>query len=115
MDTTGDITQDILHARVRTTGIVEQEFEIDRNIFRMFDVGGQVVPPALRDLPVAAGADAGGTWAQRNERKKWIHCFSEVTAVLYVAALSEYDQVGWVWARRTVRDGGANCAVPLRR
>jgi len=30
---------------------------------------------------------------QRNERKKWIHCFEGVTAVIFVAAISEYDQV----------------------
>lgn len=40
--------QDVLRSRVRTTGIVENEFEIDGNQFKMFDVGGQ-----------------------RNERKKW--------------------------------------------
>lgn len=62
--------QDVLRSRVRTTGIVENAFEIEGNTFKLFDVGGQ-----------------------RNERKKWIHCFSEVTAVLFVAALSEYDQV----------------------
>lgn len=33
--------------------------------------------------------DVGG---QRNERKKWIHCFEGVTAVIFVASLSEYDQ-----------------------
>jgi guanine nucleotide-binding protein G(o) subunit alpha len=43
---------------------------IDGNQFKMYDVGGQ-----------------------RNERKKWIHCFDGVTAVLFVAAISEYDQV----------------------
>jgi len=62
--------QDVLRCRVRTTGIVENEFIIDGNHFKMFDVGGQ-----------------------RNERKKWIHCFENVTAVLFVAAISEYDQV----------------------
>jgi len=62
--------QDILRARVRTTGIVENEFIIDHNRFRMFDVGGQ-----------------------RNERKKWIHSFQNVTAVIFVAAISAYDQV----------------------
>jgi hypothetical protein len=34
--------------------------------------------------------DVGG---QRNERRKWIHCFEDVTAIIFVAALSEYDQV----------------------
>jgi len=62
--------QDVLRCRVRTTGIVENEFSVDGTTFRMFDVGGQ-----------------------RNERKKWIHCFSEVTAVLFVASLSCYDMV----------------------
>ncbi len=61
--------QDVLRSRVRTTGIVENVFEIDANHFKMFDVGGQ-----------------------RNERKKWIHCFENVTAVIFVAAISEYDQ-----------------------
>lgn len=61
---------DILHARIRTTGIYENEFNIDGAKFKMFDVGGQ-----------------------RNERKKWIHCFSGVTGIIFVAALSGYDQV----------------------
>ena len=61
--------QDILRSRVRTTGIVETSFLIDGNTFKMYDVGGQ-----------------------RNERKKWIHCFENVTAVLFVGAISEYDQ-----------------------
>jgi len=64
------IEQDVLRSRVRTTGVVENEFEIENNKFKMIDVGGQ-----------------------RNERKKWIHCFEGVTAVIFVAALSEYDQV----------------------
>jgi len=62
--------QDVLRSRVRTLGIVENAFEIDGNKFKMFNVGGQ-----------------------RNERKKWIHCFENVTAVLFVGVLSEYDQV----------------------
>merc|ERR1712048_33845 len=32
---------------------------------------------------------------QRNERAKWMHCFDDVTAVIFVAALSAYDQVLW--------------------
>ncbi|CAN0038025.1 unnamed protein product [Ascophyllum nodosum] len=61
--------QDILYSRVRTSGIVTERYEIDGTMFEMYDVGGQ-----------------------RNERKKWIHCFDNVTAVIFVAALSEYDQ-----------------------
>ncbi len=33
--------------------------------------------------------DVGG---QRSERRKWIHCFEHVTSVMFLAALSEYDQ-----------------------
>lgn len=61
---------DVLHARVKTSGIVEEKYEIDGVQFSMFDVGGQ-----------------------RNERKKWIHAFDGVTAVIFVAALNEYDLV----------------------
>ena len=32
--------------------------------------------------------DVGG---QRTERKKWIHCFDNVTAIIFVIALSEYN------------------------
>ena len=32
--------------------------------------------------------DVGG---QRSERKKWIHCFDEAKAVIFIAALSDYD------------------------
>jgi GTPase SAR1 family protein len=63
--------QDILRARQKTTGIVETTFAIKNNVFRISDVGGQ-----------------------RNERKKWFHCFEHViTAVIFVAAINEYDQV----------------------
>ena len=62
--------QDVLRARVRTTGIVQQNFQIGEKKYTMFDVGGQ-----------------------RNERRKWIHCFDHVTAVIFVTAISEYDQV----------------------
>lgn len=34
--------------------------------------------------------DVGG---QRSERRKWIHCFASVTSIIFIVALSEYDQV----------------------
>ncbi|CAJ0963177.1 unnamed protein product [Ranitomeya imitator] len=34
--------------------------------------------------------DVGG---QRSERRKWIHCFENVTSIMFLVALSEYDQV----------------------
>lgn len=33
--------------------------------------------------------DVGG---QRSERRKWIHCFENVTSVMFLVAISEYDQ-----------------------
>jgi len=61
--------RDILLVRKRTTGIIEEHFIIKGTKFHIFDVGGQ-----------------------RNERKKWIHCFENVTAVIFVASLSCYDE-----------------------
>jgi len=61
---------DILRTRIRSTGIEEATFVFDKMTFRVVDVGGQ-----------------------RSERKKWIHCFDCVKAILFCAALSDYDQV----------------------
>ncbi|CAH7688161.1 guanine nucleotide-binding protein subunit alpha [Phakopsora pachyrhizi] len=61
--------QDVLRSRVKTTGISETVFLIGELRYRMFDVGGQ-----------------------RSERKKWIHCFENVTAIVFLVALSEFDQ-----------------------
>ena len=34
--------------------------------------------------------DVGG---QRNERRKWIHCFEDVMLLMFLTAVSEFDQV----------------------
>ena len=34
--------------------------------------------------------DVGG---QRSERRKWIHCFEDVKAIIFLTAINEYDQV----------------------
>jgi len=60
---------DVLRIRVRSTGIEEAEFVFDKMIFKVIDVGGQ-----------------------RSERRKWIHCFSSVTSVLFCASLIGYCQ-----------------------
>lgn len=61
--------QDILRSRVKTTGISETSFNIGELTYKLFDVGGQ-----------------------RSERKKWIHCFENVTSIIFLVAISEYDQ-----------------------
>ena len=40
-------------------------------------------------IPTHRMVDVGG---QRSERRKWIHCFENVTSVMFLVALSEYDQ-----------------------
>merc|ERR1719474_217874 len=68
-------TADLLLVRKRTTGVNERDYEMcDQNkkiksIFKIVDVGGQ-----------------------KSERKKWIKCFDSVTAVIFVASLSCYDE-----------------------
>jgi len=61
--------EDLLLIRYRTTGMNEKTLTIQENTFQICDVGGQ-----------------------RNERRKWINFFDNVTAVIFVAALSCYDE-----------------------
>lgn len=71
-------TRDVLHIRVRTHGIIDTEFRYKKAHFQLFDVGGQ-----------------------RSERLKWAHCFDNVTAIIFCAAMSGYDMT-------CVEDGTTN-------
>jgi hypothetical protein len=61
---------DVLNVRIKTTGIVETEVLIKNVLVRFNDIGGQ-----------------------RNERKKWIHCFDGKDVFIYCMALSEINEV----------------------
>lgn len=62
--------EDMVMTRIRTTGISVTEFTEGSVMYRVVDVGGQ-----------------------RCERRKWIHCFDDVKALLFVVSLAGYDQV----------------------
>ncbi|KAJ3598940.1 hypothetical protein NHX12_032903 [Muraenolepis orangiensis] len=62
--------QDVLRVRFPTTGIHDYSFNVKAITLRIVDVGGQ-----------------------KSERRKWIHCFENVTSLIFLASLSEYDQV----------------------
>ncbi|PPQ84829.1 hypothetical protein CVT25_015123 [Psilocybe cyanescens] len=61
--------QDIIRCRARTIGITETTFTLREHEMLMVDVGGQ-----------------------KSERRKWIHCFQDVTSILFLVSLSGYDQ-----------------------
>jgi GTPase SAR1 family protein len=61
--------QDVLRSRIQTTGIIETSFNVEGKKFTIVDVGGQ-----------------------RSERKKWMHCFEDVTGVLFCVGISAFDQ-----------------------
>lgn len=62
--------QDILRIQTPTAGITEYSFSIYQTPFRLIDVGDQ-----------------------RSERRKWLHCFENVTSILLLVAVSDYDQI----------------------
>lgn len=61
---------DITYVRSKTSGVYEQSVVINGFPMTFIDVAGQ-----------------------RSSRKKWIGCFSDVTAVIWISALSNYNEV----------------------
>lgn len=57
------------------------------NLINVFLIFGSPVGENKRSGEVYRLFDVGG---QRNERRKWIHLFEGVTAVIFCAAISEY-------------------------
>jgi len=67
-DTYIPTVEDVLQARARTIGVKEISFKSEGHQWKLVDVGGQ-----------------------RNERKKWIHCFEDVTAIIFFTDASAYN------------------------
>jgi len=65
--------EDVLRARSITTGVVTVNFMLKEK---------------GRELKLEL-VDVGG---QRGERRRWIHCFEGVTAVMFIISLSDYNQ-----------------------
>lgn len=61
--------RDIIIGRIKTTGITENTFHVKSTTLKVLDAGGQ-----------------------RLERKKWIHFFQDIDAIVFVLAVLEYDQ-----------------------
>lgn len=61
--------EDILQARVRTVGVTEHCFDINRVTYRIYDVGGH-----------------------RSQRQFWAPYFDDVNAIIFMVAISAYDQ-----------------------
>lgn len=61
--------RDIIMGRIKTTGITENTFNVGNSVLKVLDAGGQ-----------------------RSERKKWIHFFQDINAIIFVLAVLEYDQ-----------------------
>merc|ERR1712096_101404 len=62
--------EDITYVRSKTNGVYEQSVKVKGVEMIFIDVAGQ-----------------------RSSRKKWIGCFSDVTAVIWISALDNYNEV----------------------
>lgn len=64
--------QDIRRLQIKTKGITELTLRIGELTYKFLDVGGQL-----------------------SERRKWIHLFEHVTALVFLVSLDDYDQMLW--------------------
>jgi len=62
--------KEIIHTKIVTHGVWELKFKVNNTPFVMYDVGGQ-----------------------RIERKNWCSVYDDISCVIFVVAISEYDQV----------------------
>jgi guanine nucleotide-binding protein subunit alpha len=72
---------DILHCRLKTTGITETVLELGQLSYRYSKSKLNLITRIC---------DVGG---QRSERRKWIHCFENVTGCIFLVGISSYDEV----------------------
>ncbi|CAG8646318.1 10858_t:CDS:2 [Paraglomus occultum] len=61
--------EDILQARIRTLGVTEHKFDINSTTYKIYDVGGH-----------------------RSQRQYWAPYFDDVNAIIFMAAVSAFDQ-----------------------
>ncbi|KAF1747527.1 hypothetical protein GCK72_023992 [Caenorhabditis remanei] len=61
--------EDLIHMRQTTLGVHEISFDYTKHTIRLIDVGGQ-----------------------KTERRKWIHFFEGVTAVMFTCSLASFNQ-----------------------
>ena len=62
--------QQILHSRLKTSGVRSLNFSYENTFIELIDVGGQ-----------------------RSERRKWMHFFDDIEVLLFCVSLNEYDTV----------------------
>jgi guanine nucleotide-binding protein subunit alpha len=103
---------DIVHTRARTVGITETAFQVRSLCSGPSAANALMLPshfsspstrpldsltrrphqrithPKLREHEMLM-VDVGG---QKSERRKWIHCFQDVTSILFLVSLSGFDQ-----------------------
>ena len=57
---------------MKYTGVIEQKFEFNGNVYHVFDTGGE-----------------------KSERKRWHYCYEQVATVIFVVSLNSFDCPMW--------------------